>query len=263
VPIDVGCGCLRRLASAAVTSISQPATHQLAPVVVGETVRSAAGLFDTHLCPAPGCANDFPCRDHPYTQPRKRSDQHLYAALALISVGQLDVGSPNLADAVGRHTTFCVHDPRRVLGLITETATPNDILYRRLAARALQCAEVELWLRELRTALAGELPSMVRYDKTFTRREDLVARCRALGPADAREAVLNTSRRPDILLAHQQTHSLTPSQADDDWRRARTQILEHRLIDLVEHHGREVLAPRPAAARPSLGAEPSATTTSG
>jgi hypothetical protein len=195
--------------------------------------RSAAGLFDTRLCPVPGCGNECPCRDHPHAKPSSRCDQHLYAALALISVGRLDASSPKVAEALGRHPEFCLHDPRRVGELIVQTAQPHDILYRRLAAQALEYTEAELWMRELRTALAGEIPKPRRHDRTSRRRAELIARCRALPIELAREALLDTSRRPDLVVEHERAHSLTESQADDDWRRARTRILEGRLVDLV------------------------------
>src|SRR5665213_3588656 len=96
--------------------------------------RSAAGLFATRFCTAEGCRNAYPCSVHPHALPYK-SDKHLYAALALISIGRLDPASPKLREAVGRHATFCVYNPERVLGLIKATATLDDILYRYMAAK--------------------------------------------------------------------------------------------------------------------------------
>jgi hypothetical protein len=198
--------------------------------------RSAAGLFDTRVCPAKGCHRDYPCPEHPHALPNK-NDKLLYAALALISIGKLDPLSPKLAEAVGRHPYFCVHEPARVLGVIKETSAPRDILYRRMAAKALNCAEAELWLRELRSALVGELPETTRYDRTSARRAELVSKCRQLPPALAREVILNpASPRPQLLLEHEETHGLSRAQTDDDWRRAKTQLLEHRLVELLAPH---------------------------
>jgi hypothetical protein len=188
------------------------------------------------VCPAKGCHRDYPCTEHPHALPNK-NDKLLYAALALISIGRLDPASPKLAEAVGRNPSFCVHEPERVLGLIKETARPRDILYRRMAAKALDCAETELWMRELRFALVGELPETKRYDRTSARRAALISKCRQLSPAVAREVILNSaSPRPQLLLEHEQTHGLSRAQTDDDWRRAKTQLLEHRLVELLAPH---------------------------
>jgi hypothetical protein len=211
------------------------------PASLAGTARSAAGLFDTRVCPAAGCQNDHPCREHPHASPHS-GGAHLYAALALISVGRLDAASPKLGEAVGRHPMFCVYEPERVLELIRATARSQDILYRRLAAKGLGRTEAELWLAELRSALAGDLPETERHDPTSLRRASLAARCRELSPALARELLLNpTGPRPELLVEHEQEHALTRAQADDDWRRVKTSLLEHRAIDLLGPEARNVL----------------------